>query len=368
MKKNIKSSIAISSITVLVLAGIISFNTGASDGNLLSRGRIEFTNSTETVEDDVVFDAEDLVTLDNRITTGKEMIANALNSFPNQSFGPLDTFEAYANGINSITSFAGDYYYDKATEGDGCVRYIKEGESYFPCDVYGNKTSETPLGGTITIVTKEDTSTPVAGEVQLVKYAAVNDANISAGAAGFIDHNLILGSGSDNINYRNLGYALGYAEAKGETSSFLIEYEHHFHTGSATTGGGCYTNYGYHVHSGSSSTGGGCYTKAVVCGAMPYQIYKYCSIYGTGNTGCYVADHSGIPSCGNSACPQHTSACQPSYECRVCGFNIGTYKACPKVIRYDLTCGKTSSTIEGYTPSCGYIDGELISAKITYTK
>ena len=217
MKSKLKG-IIISLLTVVLLVasvGVYSFANGSD--KYKSQGTIVFTNDTDDTSDDVIFDASDFTTIDTMITDGKSQLATSLNAYPNTNVTSLDTFANLSSAIDTITEIPSIYYYDKATEGDDCERYILEDGNYYPCDMYGVKTSDTALSGTITVVAKDDTTEPAAGEIQLVQYVGTGDANLSAGYAGYADKSFILGSGSDNITYRNSGII--YADGRINISS-----------------------------------------------------------------------------------------------------------------------------------------------------
>lgn len=67
--------------------------------------------------------------------------------------------------------------------------------------------------------------------VQQISVSAAEPGNLSAGSAAWVNGKLILGTGSDNRAYYNLGYADGYAHS---ISSADVSYTYHQHTS------GCY--------------------------------------------------------------------------------------------------------------------------------
>lgn len=146
-----------------------------------------------------------------------------------------------------------------------------------------------------------------------------------------------------------------------------IEYDYHYHADGAgnlphsgtvavAMMGGCYTTPVYHAHTGSSGGGGGCYTvahtgyNAVGCGG------------GNAVNGPHGPDSSGqtywVGNCSN------------------CGGRVASYggpgwAACGNVsyvpyTYYTLGCGLSTSTIVGYSPSCGMADGQMVGAHIVY--
>ena len=212
----------IGTVAGLVLGfGIITY--AADSYEIKSQGKIVFNNDTEETADDVVFDAADLVTLHDMVKTGKSNLSSVLNTYPNTEVASIDTFENLTTAVDTLTAVPDIYYYDKATEGADCIRYILIDGAYYPCDQYGNKTSETALSGTITVVTKDDTTEPSEGEIRLVKYEQIGAENLSAGFAGYANKSFILGSGADNISYRNSAKATLIQLSDTENKSFSID-------------------------------------------------------------------------------------------------------------------------------------------------
>lgn len=115
------------------------------------------------------------------------------------------------------------------------------------------------------------------------------------------------------------------------------------------TEGGCYQTILKHSHTGNSSSGGGCYTVARTgyysCGGCQKNSYncggcqRAWTLFGENQWG------------WGYECPGHTSWSCP-------GNHPYTY--------YDLGCGKNTETIEGYSTTCGYTNGELISVLIEF--
>ena len=235
---SIKKKILISTIAVLtlVLGGVMVTHADGdtpSAEDLLSTGRTEIDVDNDGIPD-AVFDAKDLKDIATSVENGKSSLATSINAYPNADVAPLATFPELSSAIDNLTAVPDIYYYDKATEGDSCVRYMYENGSYYPCNEYGEKTSDTALSGTITVVTKDDTTEPAAGEIQLVKYESTSAANLSAGSAGYADKSFILGSGSDNITYRNnhvLEYGtvtLPYMGYGSMSSQFVINFSKNY--------------------------------------------------------------------------------------------------------------------------------------------
>ena len=167
---------------------------------------------------------------------------------------------------------------------------------------------------------------------------------------------------------------------------------YHKHNGSSTTGGGCYTAPVYHQHIGSVSTGGGCYTKAIYhthtgnsstnggCYTLPIYHAHASSCYQTAS--CHVSIHLTHASRNDhwdehidswedhSSCGQGRHYINPRhYVGDPCHCGDGYDHSYSKLIcnkantieSYAVSCGKTEgSTIEGYQVNCGKIAGTTI--------
>lgn len=203
--------------------------------------------------------------------------------------------------------------------------------------------------------------------------SAMTADNLPVGKAGWVNGNYVIGNGTDINNAYNQGYQAGLNYMTQNTS---ISYTYHSHTGSQSSGGGCYTTpvrhqhsgsptvYGgcyvvpvYHQHSGSPSSGGGCY------GGSPYHqhtasCYQPCHVHQQHcvSGGWY---HDWDCSSDGSGCPSHPKYdyCQGELNSEeiVCGLEQGDY------VGYTLQCGKTAgSTVDYYNPGCGRTAGVTI--------
>ena len=147
----------------------------------------------------------------------------------------------------------------------------------------------------------------------------------------------------------------------------------HVHTGDATSGGGCYGAANYHVHSGDSVNGGGCYTMPAECGGniSATKIAITCNR----TKGGYIGKTSWPCGCGDFEYQEswyivHTSGCEdisyPTYYIRYCScginynedYKLGTHTGHKTVYSCEV-CGETyagpgvCTKITSYTVSCG---------------
>lgn len=141
-------------------------------------------------------------------------------------------------------------------------------------------------------------------------------ANLSAGAAAWVNGKLLIGNGADNTAFYNQGYVDGFNEIM---DSVGISYVYHEHTGSADAGDGCYTSPVYHSHSSS------CYTSVPVTPAHKST----------------CAWHHETDAWGNLITMWD---CDCSYSKQVLNCSRGS-----EIVGWNLGCGKTTSTIESAT-------------------
>lgn len=124
-------------------------------------------------------------------------------------------------------------------------------------------------------------------------------------------------------------------EGLSQTDSANIRYVYHHHTGSPTTGGGCYGN-GKHVHVGDVKHKGGCYTdgyhKHIRETARDMGCYK-CECTKEGNT---CVKHKHTLNCGNKP-----------------------------INRWSETCNNLP--LNSFELVCGWKEGEIVRAEITFS-
>lgn len=165
---------------------------------------------------------------------------------------------------------------------------------------------------------------------------------------------------NDNINkLATNNYNNGFID--GQTSvmdKLQVTYVKHSHTGNASLGGGCFTKEMIHKHTGTAVSGGGCYGEAHWSHVHQDNIcYDYRTVCGR----CKDPDSRWITENGGSA------------KCNKCGAQWGgttiQFWHCPgtdNTVNYTLNCGHEDSELTGYECTCGYSQGQIISATITY--
>ena len=319
-------------------------------------------------------------------------------------------------------------YYPAGVEYDGKVHYTLENEY---SNVNVTTTASIDFSGATT-----QTSTPtLQAEVKHISYT-----DIDLEECGWVLNTQSEEIGTDKQNYTN-GFSVEEQnitltmqnagnyylhvltvdedDNRKETVSSLVSVvaNYHAHTGSATSGGGCYTTPVYHAHTGSASGGGGCYTTPVyhahtgsTSGGGCYTVPVYHTHTGSASSGggCYGQPvyHSHTTSCyatctittsgcwgqgnynenGMMHCPcyiTHSSCGQPqrqgwhvhpddgnshvngdqrsTHQYLVCGrststieqYTINCGKSTSTIDSYNLGCGKTTSTIDSYNLGCG---------------
>ena len=191
----------------------------SADFNQISQGRL-----INDADGSIIFDAEDITTLNNNIglvensitaldttVTGldstvtqlntdvenaKTQLKDTLMTYSNAKTLPLETFTDLNTAVNSLTKLdtTNPYYYDTTTGTDNAAeikRYKKVDGLYYLCNKNGEITDQTAQ---------------TVDENNLAQYVAADQENLTAGTAGYVNKTLYLGDGSDNITYRNLGY------------------------------------------------------------------------------------------------------------------------------------------------------------------
>ena len=153
--------------------------------------------------------------------------------------------------------------------------------------------------------------------------------NLPIGKTAWVEGNYITGTGED----LEAEYQRGYADGRASVANGEISYTYHVHTGSSSTGGGCYSNTPtYHRHTNS------CYGPS--CGEHMLD-----AGYTNASWGCGAGVHLG-------ECPVHGV-----FENRVTGEVCG-YR--------ELTCTIPEGTFEGYKQTCGKTTSTIESATITF--
>ena len=165
-------------------------------------------------------------------------------------------------------------------------------------------------------------------------------------------------------------YQTGYANGLAAINNAKVTYTRHYHTGSSTSGGGCYTVHNIHHHTGSATVGGGCYgtpnyREDPVYGVCPGHWIKDTKSWGDkdGNgdrryrgycsyCGWQAADYSSWSSYPGGVGISHTSRIPTSYNKVLTG--------------YSLSCGYQEGQDLGWSLGCGYTEGQILSATIKY--
>lgn len=147
----------------------------------------------------------------------------------------------------------------------------------------------------------------------------------------------------------NAGYGNGYLDGQlSKNTTGKVTYVKHYHTGNSSTNGGCFTISNYHRH-----VDGLCYYK---CGSHSKDdMIRISSEHysGKGDLTEYYCRNCGI----------RTNTWSARTEAAQIINNGGGYWSASYIV---YRCGKTTNTIDSYSPSCGYTDGQILSATITY--
>lgn len=148
---------------------------------------------------------------------------------------------------------------------------------------------------------------------------AVTPANMTAGAAAWVNGEIVIGNGADNEAFYRRGYLDGYQQVMNGIS---IEYQYHVHSGSSADGSGCYTKAEYHKHSDSCYVEGGHSDSCLY--HMEFHDYDCGSVHDWDGDG-HGCDGYQVYDCGG-------------HRELIC-------KATDAVTGYSLNCGMTEETI-----------------------
>ena len=151
----------------------------------------------------------------------------------------LGNFQNVINGSQAITG-----YPTGTKDADGNETTLnnmqatdKDGNLLYYTDDTKDLTKTTTDTSKITLGTNTDGTTKTADDYK-VYYKPASAANLTAGSAAWVDGSLIKGNGQDNTTLYNNGYVAGMQH---QTNGNIVYTLVHQHTGSSTSGGGCYT-------------------------------------------------------------------------------------------------------------------------------
>lgn len=171
--------------------------------------------------------------------------------------------------------------------------------------------------------------------------------NLSEGCAAWVEGRYIVGTGEDNQDWYQKGYADGFA-ARGNGQ---ISYTYHQHTGSETSGGGCYTTRIYHSHDSS------CYTQQTGWWVQYHRVDRCPTCGNTRGWDSWHCDKcgaeidTGIGDCRDGSNNHyHSENNPPDNRVHVCGSTLTCTIPVGRFMGYKLGCGKKAGeTIESAT-------------------
>lgn len=279
-------------MTVIIFTGIIGMTAKAQTerraSNIKSKGIFDYDNGT------VVMDASDLIYLADEIDLLEE-------TYKKETVKALNEMNTYFMSDEAITHDP-----DK-----NALNYNSANILPFQSIINGILASQsipTEKTYTGTLPGKEE---EITGNI-----SAATEENLSLGTAAWVDGELIIGTGADNKNYYNLGYADGMAgNVHGE-----ISYTTHSHTNE------CYASctVTYAVSLGTSSGDG---NACASCGSTNTKTHKW------------TLSHS---ACGITDDTINWIICE---SCGV-GDHPGTGTGSVERVHNTLICGKKEGQIE----------------------
>lgn len=321
MKVNRK--IMISILAVISAAGFIGATaiaqTGNRAANIKSKGIFNYQNGT------VVLDAADLTYLANEIdileNTYKAKTVEGLNTMG--TYYSADGNITHENSHSVITpDLARNLSFDQLAKGILESQSIPADKAY--TDLNGQQYYKMFDGGLTTDPAKAD------GEGLHIQAATAD--SLSAGAAAWVDGQLLIGTGADNNSYYNKGYAQGIADGLDNAN---IEYTYHHHIDSCVN----------HVSGSCTVTWErtGFVKDNAYCGSCNHYV----------DTAYFTGRHSN-PECNGST----LSSSSVGY-CHSGGWHDDCRNDIPGNYNH-------SYSYDNYI--CGYTEGGIESAKITFNK
>ena len=312
-------------ICVTTAIGLISMNvladTPSRAANLKSKGIFSYGNGQAVIDSsDLTYLADEIDLLEK---TYKTKIASSL--------GNVSTFFD-ENGDTVRTVPQAEIYdasvmpFSSLTEAISSSQKIyNEGTPY--TNESGEQCYKIP-DGSITMDGETDGA-------EAVNISSAYAENLSAGAAAWVDGELIIGNGATNKEYYNLGWLDGQRDIK---DNITITYTYHTHKGTEETGGECYKPiYKQHTHISS------CYKTVNSSCSCTTDAGKWYGIPGETNyyLRCEACGHAGH---GSDRCGAGTTSTSI-----ICGKTAGQRYEDEGIEGYTLCCGKTLDTPETAT-------------------
>ncbi|MFR2534754.1 MAG: hypothetical protein ACLS95_05960 [Clostridia bacterium] len=361
----------------------------------------------------------------------KTKIETSVNGYTIQYSKDLVNWEKYSKEVESNKN---EMLYARLTDGNNIGEYTSTQIKNIDTDKPEEAIMELSGAGTVTSnpsVKIKVTHTDKQSGVEVVKSKWVYNTNSNAigeseasYTGGYFNSNgqeITLSMSGEGTYYLHV-LTIDKAGNKRETISKAVSMvaNKHSHTGSSSSGGGCYTTPVYHKHAGNTA-GGGCYTKAVYhthtgnsstnggcyitpiyhqhrgntntnggCYTIPYYHYSYSTpVYCTGTlryTGSSGTDHGEkwykfkCDSCGATYNSYSSTGAVignglKSVSCKewfgtvistkteyADGYSIPSGATLVST-SYQVGCGKTvGSTVDGYTLGCGKTEGSTIDS------
>lgn len=296
--KKVKTICAL--MAVIIFTGIIGMTSKAQTerraSNIKSKGIFDYDNGT------VVVDASDLTYLAEEIDLLEE-------TYKKETVKALNKMSTYFMIDNSTTHDQDESNLDPDSSVILPFGSIIDG-------ILASQSIPTEKTYTGTLPGEDNETT---GNIS----AAIAE-SLSLGSAAWVDGELIIGTGADNYSYYTAGYTDGL---NGKLNGISISYVYHQHTGSASSGSGCYTK-GIHNHTSSCGIKYGTHHVVNTDHYDGGNVYRECIYCGMGG---YVYDD------------WHTGDWGTCYSNQV-GYSCGS-----PTNSYALGCGKTENTIESAT-------------------
>lgn len=285
------------------------------------------------------------------------------------------TPEGWTNGVvkTTIETSVEGYTLEYSKDLETWTNYTQEIESSENGTIYARLTDGKNIGEYIEIpITNIDTTMPEEANIELSGAGTVESNPVLKATIAHTDSESGVEIGNSKWVYNTTGEAIGTEEASYTGGSFTnngeelslpmsTEGTYYLHVLSIDKGGNARESISKpitmiankHQHSGSSSSGGGCYTKGVYhthtdsCyGSTTYGIWRYKGTHVDGNGDTRYDTYCDL--CGAYEQP-YANTLDGSIHCSKKNLTCGKSTTTP--ISYQLGCNKTENTIVSYTIS-----------------
>lgn len=300
--------------------------TAVSSGNvarkekLASKGNLDYANGTIAIHSsDLAYLADEIDTLESSYKMNTVTALKDIGTFFTKEGTMTHSHDAADFSVESAVRLSFSKLYEAILKSQSVEHLAtQQALNYAGAPLYYT-TQDDRDNQNICSVTTQQNEFPLFIQ-------AVTSANMTAGAAAWVNGDIIIGNGADNDAFYRKGYMDGYQQVMNGVS---IEYQYHVHSGNSADGTGCYTKPEYHKHSDS------CYIEGGHNDSCPFHIEFH--DYDCGNVHDWDGDGHGCD----------------GYQIYDCGGHR------------ELICG-SENAVTGYSVNCGMTEETILCAVIVF--